>query len=226
MANEPVITTKFTPGNPDPIFFAGQQEKIFKYYKILQNYLSQYPNIYGENIYILQGDTGLGKTTFLKHLQKYVQNNIAKLIPMYISCNDLLGTPERFLKIFWIEFENLVQSSEFQLNTINTFLQQTNWKEILLKISPRLSSFSFINTPLPFQSLCDILKKAYLDIENFSEMLQIMQWILQESGLFLFLMLDDFLIIQQNSKVEQTILSSLYQIQKANSVFFFLLTID
>ena len=195
MKNEPIITNRFTPGPPTPIFFAGRQREFTTLFSALNNFMTSHSST--RSIHLLAGKSGVGKSTFLSRFKHQVQttSEFAKYITVYMSLEDVLDDPSNFCKIFLQEVEKSITNSVLQRQAITQSFTSEVRFEKLRSIAPdlNLERLDFSGRKLAsFASLFQILREHYKDPDRLEELVFFWSWILKENNLFLLWIIDHF----------------------------------
>ncbi len=227
MEKETAILNRFTPGIPNPIFFAGRKEEITEYLFALQD-IANHSASHRQRIHILKGENGIGKSSFALRLKKQIQEEMSHYIPIYTSCIDFLEVPAYFYKNFLSSIEECLSLSSFRRELFAKFFRKEAWQQIALKIAPRLvpisHKFNLLESKSQLvKSFVRLLGEAYTTFDHLKELLGLLDWIFQESNLFLFWILDHPEDLKAKPEIEEILSKNLSWIERSYHRYFVLL---
>ncbi|NUM36689.1 MAG: ATP-binding protein, partial [Candidatus Brocadiae bacterium] len=229
MEKETVILNRFNPGIPSPIFFAGRKEEITEYLLLLEDVAKG--AACHKRIYVLMGENGIGKSSFLLRLKKQIQEDMYHYIPVYTSCMDFLEIPAYFYKNFFSSIEESLNSSSFRRELFAKFFRKESWQQNVIKIAPKLGSilqkFNVLETKSQLiKGFIRILADAYMTFESLKELLLLLNWIFQESNLFFLWILDHPEDLNAKPELAEILAQNLSLIQRSYRRYLILLSPD
>ena len=219
MENSDLITNRFSPGNPNPVFFAGRKQESMQILLHLQNFRHAYSGSCPPHILILKGEDGVGKTTFLQRLKKQVQEEINYFIPVFSSIYQLVQNPNSFYKNFFGEIEKAISSSSWRREASARFFKQQGWSRIAAKISPSLASVAAELAAMEgkisaLRSFFKVVPQVYQSATDLREILLFSNWFLEASDMFLLWLVDDFEQLKTAPELLEIIIPALAEIEK------------
>ncbi len=231
MENPCFLVNRFSPGNPKPIFFAGRRLELNEYFVLLQDFLRDFKTGYSKHIYIVKAKYGIGKTTFLLRWKKQIQDEVAEFIPIYLAANDFQGNLAAFYRLFFHELELMFHNSPTHREKLLAFLSKKNWQHIALKISPSLvpAAYKLITVDGKLQSsrtFFEVFRDLYKGPEALKEMFVFWNWLLQEAGLFLVLIVDHLETLKVHPEFLELLLSNFQELEKYRRRFLIFLSIE
>ena len=219
MENNDLITNRFSPGNSNPVFFAGRKQEIMEILLHLHNFRYYYSGSCPQHILILKGEDGVGKTAFLQRLKKQVLDEVNYYVPVFSSISQFLQGPNIFYKNFFSEIEKAISNSAWRREALGKFFKNKGWPRVAVKISPALATVASelaamegkVSALRPFFK---IVSHAYQSPGDLKEILLFTNWLLEASEMFLLWMVDDFEQLKSAPELLEIIVQGLAEVEK------------
>lgn len=226
MRTESLITNRFSPGNPLPIFFSGRQEELTGLLLSIMDWTQLRHAATEDKIHIVTGKPGIGKTSLLLRLKQQIQanNEMEKYIPLYLSLGEIAADPATLCSAFLREVESAITSLKQRDAVVQTFVKR-RWQRVCAQIDPKLISIienlGFSSKKIPsLTAFFSVLRDHFNRADMLPQLLYLWNWILLENGLFFVLLLDHFEDSQNSSPLLEILTPCLAELEKSHWHFF------